>query len=127
LRDDDGVAESGAKQERKAVLRSSRDIVANTPAGTIQRVMQPRALVVIVIVVPVLLGFPAMILSVPPLVILIPTVSTFGVQIPAAVFGLVAVIAMITDGSVEVGLRLFDGVLAVRPVIGVRSGCCCYE
>jgi hypothetical protein len=83
--------------------------------------------VVIVIVVPVLLGFPAMILSVPPLVILIPTVSTFGVQIPAAVFGLVAVIAMITDGSVEVGLRLFDGVLAVRPVIRVRSGCCCYE
>jgi len=83
--------------------------------------------VVIVIVFPVLLGFPAMFLSVPPLVILIPTVSTFSDQIPAAVFGLVAVIAMVTDGSVEVDLRLFDSVLAVRPVIGVRSGCRCYE
>ena len=76
---------------------------------------------VIVFVVPVLLGLPTMLFSVPPLMVLIPTVLAFGVQIPAAALGLRAVIAMIVDGSVEVRLRFFNGMLAVRPVIGVRS------
>jgi hypothetical protein len=77
--------------------------------------------VVIVFVVPVLLGLPTMLFSVPPLMVLFPTVLAFGVQIPAAALGLRAVIAMVVDGSVEVRLRFFNGMLAVRPVIGVRS------
>ena len=80
----------------------------------------------IVIVIPVLFGLPTMLFSIPPLVVLIPATLTFGVQIPAAALGLRAVIAMVMDGSVEVGLRFFNGMLAVRPVIGMRSRCC-YE
>ncbi len=84
-------------------------------------------LVMIVIVIPVLLGLPTMVFSIPPLVVLIPATLTFGVQIPAAVLGLRAVVAMVMDGSVEVGLRFFDGMLAVRTFIGVRAGCCYKE
>jgi hypothetical protein len=74
----------------------------------------------IVVVIPALFGLPTMLFSVPPLMVLIPTVSAFGVQIPAAALGLSAVIAMVVDGFVEVRLRFFNGMLAVRPLIGVR-------
>ncbi|HKN15624.1 MAG TPA: hypothetical protein VJX47_01685 [Candidatus Sulfotelmatobacter sp.] len=80
----------------------------------------------IVIVIPVLFGLPTMLFSIPPLVVLIPATLAFGIQIPASALGLRAVIAMVMDGSVEVGLRFFNGMLTVRPVIGVSSRCC-YE
>jgi hypothetical protein len=80
----------------------------------------------IVVVIPVLLSFPTMLFSIPPLVVLIPAPLAFGVQIPAAALGLRAVVAVVMDGSVEVGLRFFNCMLAVRPVVGVRSRCC-YE
>lgn len=78
------------------------------------------------IVIPVLLAFPTMVFSIPPLVVLIPAMLAFGVQISAAALGLGAVIAMVMDSSVEVGLRFLNGMLAVGPVIGVCSRCC-YE
>lgn len=59
--------------------------------------------------------------------VLIPTVLAFGVQIPATALGLRAVIAMVVDRFVEVRLRFFNGMLAVRPVLGVSPRCGCYE
>ena len=76
--------------------------------------------------VPVLFGLPAVFSSVPPLMVFVPATLAFGIQIPASALGLRAVIAMVMDGSVEVGLRFFNGMLTVRPVIGVSSRCC-YE
>jgi sorbitol-specific phosphotransferase system component IIBC len=79
-----------------------------------------------------------MFFAVPPLVILIPAFLAFSVQLAAAVIGLGAVIAMVTDRTVEVGLSLFNRVLAMRTVVGVslrrrghkpHKGCChkgCY-
>ena len=69
-------------------------------------------------VFPVVLGFPAMVLAVPPTVILVPTMLAFCTQIVAAGFGLAAVIAMVVNGFVEVRFCLFDGMLALRVVIG---------
>jgi hypothetical protein len=60
-----------------------------------------------------------MVFPIPPLMVLIPAVLAFGVQIAAAILGLRAVIAVVMDCSVQVCLRLFDGVLALRSVIGV--------
>ena len=76
-------------------------------------------LVMIVIIVPVLLGFPTMFFSIPPLVMLFPTPLALGVQITATIFGFAAVLALGMDGLVESCLRLFDRMLAMRSVIGV--------
>lgn len=64
------------------------------------------------VVIPSLLGLPAMFFSIPPLVVLIPTMLAFGIQIAAPVVGFATVIAMVTNRSVQVRLRFFDGVLA---------------
>jgi len=60
-----------------------------------------------------MLGFPAMILSIPPLMVLIPTVLAFGVQVAAAIIGIAAVLAFIVDGFVESGLSFFNRMLAL--------------
>jgi uncharacterized membrane protein len=65
------------------------------------------------VTIPVLLGFPAMIFSVPPLMVLIPTVLAFGVQVAAAIIGIAAVLAFIVDGFVESGLSFFNRMLAL--------------
>jgi hypothetical protein len=70
---------------------------------------------------PTVLSFPAMIFSVPPLVILIPAMLPFGVQIPPAVFGLGAVLALVMDRSVQVCLGLFDRMLTLRSVFRVSQ------
>jgi hypothetical protein len=79
-------------------------------------------LVMVVIAVPVLLGFPTVFSSIPPLVMLLPTPLALSIQIAAAIFGLAAVLAIIMDGFIKSCLRLFDGMLAMRPVIGMGSG-----
>jgi hypothetical protein len=69
---------------------------------------------------PVVFRLPAMFFAIPPLVVLIPATLAFGVQVAAALVGLAAVITLIVDRPVQVGFRLFYGVLALRPVIGMR-------
>jgi len=54
-----------------------------------------------------------MIFSIPPLMVLIPTVLAFGVQVAAAVIGIAAVLALIVDGFVESGLGFFNRMLAL--------------
>ena len=74
--------------------------------------------VAIMVAVPVLLGFPTMLFPVPPLVVLSPAAFPFGVQIPTAVFGFAAVLAVMGDRIVQTRFRLFDSMFAVLPVIG---------
>jgi len=81
----------------------------------------------VVIVVPVLLGFPAMFVAVPPLVILVPTTLPFGVQIAPAIFGFAAVPAVVMDCFIQSRFRFFDRMLAMRSVIGMRARCCRHE
>ena len=73
---------------------------------------------------PIVLSFPSMVFSVPPLVILIPTTFPFGIQIPPAVLGVAAVLALVVDRFVQSCLRLFDRMLALPSVIGMRQWCC---
>jgi hypothetical protein len=68
-----------------------------------------------------------MVFAVPPTVILVPTALAFGVEILAAGLGLAAVIALVMDGLVEPSLGLFDGMLALRVVIGAGGRRGCYE
>ncbi|MGB8989832.1 MAG: hypothetical protein WCC37_24755 [Candidatus Sulfotelmatobacter sp.] len=68
-----------------------------------------------------------MVLSIPPLMVFIPAVLAFGVKITAPGIGLGAVIAMVMDCSVQVRLRLFDGVLTPRSVIGMGQRRRCYK
>jgi hypothetical protein len=65
------------------------------------------------IVIPILLSLPAMFFSVPPLMVGLPTPLAFGVQIATPVFGLTTTLTVVGDGSIQVCLRLFDGMLAL--------------
>jgi hypothetical protein len=62
-----------------------------------------------------------MFFPVPPLVILIPTVLPFGVQIAPSAVGLGTVFAVIMDRFIQVCLSLFHCVLALRSIIGMRQ------
>jgi hypothetical protein len=72
-------------------------------------------------VVPSLLGFPAMFLAVPPLMVRIPAVLPLGVQIVPSAIGLRTVVAMVMNCFIQVHLSLLDGVLALRPLVGVGA------
>jgi hypothetical protein len=78
-------------------------------------------------VIPILLGLPTMVFSIPPLMVLIVAMLAFGIQIAPPRIGLGAVFAMIMDCFIQVCFRLFDGVLALRPVLGSCLWCRCYE
>jgi hypothetical protein len=80
--------------------------------------------VIVMVAVPILLSFPAMFLTVPPLVVRVPTMLPFGIQIAAAVLGLSAVLAVVVYRSIQPCFGFFNGVLALRSVIGVRQGRC---
>jgi hypothetical protein len=81
--------------------------------------------VIVVILVPIALGFPPVFSPVPPLVILIPTTLPLLIQSPTPFLGLVAVLTIPLDRSVQSRLRLFDGMLALPSiVVGVRPRCC---
>jgi hypothetical protein len=73
---------------------------------------------------PIVLSFPAMVFSIPPLVMGIPATLPFGIQVSPPVIGGAAVITPVADRSVQSCFRLFYRVLAPRSVIGVHAGCC---
>jgi hypothetical protein len=66
-------------------------------------------------------SLPAMVSSVPPLMITIPTILAFGIQIPSPVLRLAAVLSLVMDRSVQSGFSFFDGMLALRPIIGMDA------
>ena len=57
-------------------------------------------IIVIVVAIPVLLGLPAMLVAVPPLMVRLPATLPFSVKVAPAVFGLTAVFAVVCDGAV---------------------------
>lgn len=71
------------------------------------------------IVLPIMLGLPAMVSSVPPLMIFIPAILPFGIQISPPSIRLAAVLSPVMDRSVQSCFRFFDGMLTPGPVIGV--------
>jgi hypothetical protein len=72
-----------------------------------------------------MLGFPAMIFSVPPLVILSPATFPLGIQIPPPFVRFAAVFTPVMDRLIEAYLCFFNGMLALRSIFGVRPrrGC----
>jgi hypothetical protein len=76
------------------------------------------------VAIPVVLGFPAMLFSIPPLMVLIPATLPLGVQIAPAIFCFSAVVPMSTDSLVESRFGVFYCVLALGSVIGVRNWYC---
>jgi hypothetical protein len=66
-----------------------------------------------------MLGLPAMVSSVPPLVIFIPAILPFGIQVSPPIIRLAAVLSPVVNRFVQSCFRLFYGVLTPRSVIGV--------
>jgi hypothetical protein len=81
-------------------------------------------IVIVMIIVPVLLGFPAVFFSIPPLMVLIPATLPFRIQIPPPLFGFVAMLAIFLDRPVVSRFRFFDRVLTLASVIRTRLRCC---
>lgn len=73
---------------------------------------------------PIMLGFPAMIFSIPPLVILAPATLSLFIQLSPPVLGCAAVLAVVVDRFVQFCFRLFDGMLALFSFIGVHERRC---
>ena len=69
---------------------------------------------------PVMLGFPPMVFAIPPLVIGAPASFSLGIQLPPPVFGLAAALAVIMNRLIQPRFRLFNRVLTVRSVVGMR-------
>jgi hypothetical protein len=82
-------------------------------------------MIVMMILIPVMLGFPPMVSSIPPLVILIPATIPFCVQIAPPFLGLVAVLTIFLHRSIQSSFRLLDRMLALSSiVVSVRPWCC---
>ncbi len=90
------------------------------------------------VAIPAALGLPAMLFSIPPLMVLIPATLPFGVQVPAAIFCFPAVVAMVANGPVQSRFGVLHGVLTPGAIIGVcnwyrneprkcRHYYCCYR
>jgi hypothetical protein len=86
------------------------DLSRNPPLGRLS----------LVVILPVVLGLPSMIFPVPPLVIGAPASFPLGIQFPPPVFGLAAALAIIMDRLIQPRFRLFNCVLTVRSVVGMR-------
>ena len=74
------------------------------------------------VVIPVLLRLPAMFVAIPPLMVGVPATLPLGVQLMAALFSLVAALAVVANGFIQSRFRLLDCVLAMGSVIRVKGG-----
>ena len=70
---------------------------------------------------PVVLCLPAVVFSIPPLMIGAPATFPFGIQISSPVVGGAAVFAVIMDRLVQPRFRLFDGLLALISLVRVHK------
>jgi hypothetical protein len=71
--------------------------------------------------IPIVLSFPTMFSSIPPLVIHIPAAFPLGIQIPAPRIGVTAVFALVVDRPIQSRFRFFDRVLALASFIRLHQ------
>jgi hypothetical protein len=77
------------------------------PAGRENRPVRPSLVMIVAIVVtimvtiPVALGVPTLLVSIPPAVVLVPAAFPLGVQVTAPFLGLAAVFAMLANGLIQ--------------------------
>jgi hypothetical protein len=65
-----------------------------------------------------------MLFSVPPLMVLIPAMLPFGIQVAAAIIRLPAMFSMIVNSPVQPRFGVFHCMLALRTIIGMRNRYC---
>jgi hypothetical protein len=82
------------------------------------------SVVVVIAIIPVVLGAPAMLVLIPPAMLLPPAALARFVQFAALVVGLAAVAPVAFDGFVQLVLGMSDATLAAVDVFGVRSRHC---
>jgi len=71
-----------------------------------------------------MVGLPAIVFPIPPLMIRIPALFAFGIQVSPPIVRFVTVFAMIVDRFVQPGFCLFDGMSAFVFLIGMYERCC---
>src|SRR5258706_9454640 len=86
----------------------------------IVKVPRSRLVVIAVVLVPVVLGAPAVLVLVPPAMLLAPAALAGFVQFPTLVIGLPAVASVFLDGFVEFMLGVSHSTLTAVDVFGVQ-------
>jgi predicted membrane protein len=76
---------------------------------------------IVVSIVPITFGMPALIMFVPPSVVLIPTVFSSLVQLSPLVVGLAAVAAVFFDRLMQLVFRMLNAATAAFIVIGMKA------
>jgi hypothetical protein len=97
---------------------------AARPSGRARENHQYKLVAIVVVVIPIAIGMPAVAVFVPPTMPLIPAAFACLVQVVARTVRLPAVPAVILDGFVESVVRLGDAALAMIVGFGRRAGCC---
>jgi hypothetical protein len=92
--------------------------------GTLEVAGLAGLVAVVIVLVPVALGVPAVFMFVPPPVTFAPATLARGVQFTALVIGLGAVTSMSLDGLVKIMLGMSDPALAAVVVFGMKTWDC---
>jgi hypothetical protein len=75
------------------------------------------------VAIPVVFGLPAMVFSIPPLMVLIPAMLPLGIQVAAPILCFVAALAVIVNGFIQPDFGSLYCVLALGAIIGMRNRC----
>jgi hypothetical protein len=79
---------------------------------------------IVIVLVPIVLGAPAVLVLIPPAVLLTPAAFARFMQFTALVVGLTAIAAVVFDGFVQFVLSMSDTPLAAVDIVGVSSRHC---
>jgi len=71
---------------------------------------------------PIMFRFPAVVPSIPPLMVQAPATLALGIQISTAVIGLTTMIAVVMNGFIQFCFGLLDRMLALRPIVCMKDG-----
>src|ERR1035441_6775799 len=85
---------------------------------------QPHSVMIVIMIMlmlPIVLRLPSMVFPIPPLMMLIPTMFPFSIQISPPFIGFAAMFALVADRSVQSCFRLFDGMLTILFGVGVHE------
>jgi len=77
---------------------------------------------VMIIVVPVAVGMPALIAHAPPTVVPLPAAFSFGIQVATALFRFVAGGSVLAHSRINPRFSPFNPTLAISVIVGERSG-----
>jgi hypothetical protein len=80
-----------------------------------------------IVLVPITIGVPAVLVLIPPAVLLAPATFSRFTQSVALVIGLRAVVSMSLDGPVEVLVSMNDSTLTAVDILGVKAWRCAKE